>query len=123
MKRVAVVITPRAAKEIDEAAKEWAERDAPTLIDDALGRAGESVTTGVQEPNAVSAERNTARADEVGDPRAAEEGALRFAPFHGDDAHSSSLLLYHHVAVACRPPARPVVRDEVQTALQQNHEA
>lgn len=37
MKRITVLISPRAVREIDEAARWWAERGSPTLVDDALG--------------------------------------------------------------------------------------
>ncbi len=36
MKRYTIIVSPRAAKEIDEAAMWWTERGLPTLVDDAL---------------------------------------------------------------------------------------
>jgi plasmid stabilization system protein ParE len=43
MRRFQVIINPRAAREIDEAARWWAERGAPTRIDDAVARALERI--------------------------------------------------------------------------------
>lgn len=43
MKRAAVLLSPRVVREIDEAASWWAERGAPSLVDDALAAAMEFV--------------------------------------------------------------------------------
>jgi hypothetical protein len=39
MKRITVVLSARATKEIDDAALWWAERGSPTFIDDAVAAA------------------------------------------------------------------------------------